>query len=127
MEYINFLAEDENANDNHELVFLDYEDENVIDDSNQEDNQLPSFYRFVNQTRGPAEAADDDDESKLDERDLQPEMLCCIKTEHVEFDEFDDSKKCTKKFKKDCAPFQVIWNIHFLMLFCTVFFSSSRR
>ena len=90
MEHINFQAEDENATDNDELVFLDYEDENVIDDSNQEDNQLPSFYKFVNQTRDPAEAADDDDESKLDKRDLQPEMLYCIKTEHVEFDEFDD-------------------------------------
>ena len=48
MEYIHFEAEDENASDNDKLVLSDYEDENFIDDSNQEGNQLPSFYRFVN-------------------------------------------------------------------------------
>ena len=56
MEYINFEAEDENASDNEELAFSDNEGEDFIDDSNQEGNQYPSFYRFMNQARDPAEA-----------------------------------------------------------------------
>ena len=56
MEYINFEAEDENASDNEELAFSDNEGEDFIDDSNQEGNQYPSFCRFMNQARDPAEA-----------------------------------------------------------------------
>ena len=78
IEYINFEAEDENASDNEGLVFSDHEDENFIDDSNQNDNQPPSFYRFVNQTRDPVETVNDDDGSKLDKRDLHPEMFYCV-------------------------------------------------
>lgn len=104
MEHIKFEAEHENANDKEELVFSDHEDENFIDYSNQEDNQLPSFYRFLNQRRDPIEAVNDDG-SKLDKQDLQLEMFYCIKREHLESDEFDDSKKYAEKFKKACACF----------------------
>ena len=106
MEYINFKAKDENANDNEEVVFLDHEDENFIDDSGQEDSQPPRFYRFVNQTRDPVEAVNDDDGYKVDKPDLQPEMFYCIKRERVEFDEFDDSKKCAEKILKSLCSFQ---------------------
>ena len=51
MEYINFETEDETASDNEELAFSDNEGENFIDDSNQEGNQSPSFYRFINQSK----------------------------------------------------------------------------
>ena len=45
---------------------------------------MPSFYRFINQTRDPLEMLNDrrddendrnNDESKIDTRDLQPEMF----------------------------------------------------
>ena len=105
MEYINFEAEDKNAIDNEKLVFSDHGGENFIDDSSQEDNQFPSFYRFVNQTRDPAEAVNNDDESHLDRRDLQPKMFYCVNREHVEFEEFDDYQKCAEKFLKSLCSF----------------------
>lgn len=71
MEYIDFEAEDENANDDNELVFSDEDDENVI-----------HLYRFLKQTRDLVEAVNYDDGSKLDKYDLQPEILYCIKREH---------------------------------------------
>lgn len=71
MEYIDFEAEHENANDDNELVFSDEDDENVIE-----------FYRFPKQTRDPVEAVHYDDGSKLDKYDLQPEIFYCIKKEH---------------------------------------------
>ena len=54
MDYINFEAkvEGENVSTNEELTFSDSEN-NFIDDSNEECNQPPSFYRFVNQTLNP--------------------------------------------------------------------------
>ena len=106
MEYINFEAKDENASDNQELAFSDNEGENFIDASNQEGNQSPSVYRFMNQTRDPAKAVNDDDRSHLDRRDLEPEMFYCINRKHVEFDEFDDCQKCAEKFKKSLCSFQ---------------------
>ena len=106
MEYVNFDAKDENASDNEELVFSDNEGENFIDDSNQEGNQSPSFCRFMNQTRDPAEAVNDDDVSHLDRRDLQPDMFYCINRKHVEFDEFDNYQNCAEKFIKSLCSFQ---------------------
>ena len=47
--------------------------------------------------RDPAEAVNDDDGSHFDKRDLQPEMFYGINRERIEFDEFDDYQKCTKK------------------------------
>ena len=54
MDYINFEAkvEGENVSTNEELTFSGSEN-NFIDDSNEECNQPPSFYRFVNQTLNP--------------------------------------------------------------------------
>ena len=86
MESIKFELEDENASDNEELAFSDNEGENFIDNSYQEDNQSPSFYRFMNQTRDTAEAVNDHDGSHLDRHDLKPEMFYCIREnnrEHV--------------------------------------------
>ena len=74
MEYINFEAEveAENVEDEEELVFSDQENENFIDDSNCNNIQSPSFYRF-----------------RLGRRDLKPEMFHTVKRGPVEFDDFD--------------------------------------
>ena len=48
----------------------------------------------------------DDDKSKLDVRDLQPEKFNHIKREFFEFDEFDDYQKCANKFKETLCSFQ---------------------
>ena len=47
-----------------ELVFSDQENENFIDNSNCNNIQSPSFYRFVDQSRDPVEIVEDDDGSK---------------------------------------------------------------
>ena len=60
----------------------------------------------MNQTRDPAEAANDNDGSHIDRCELQSEMFYCINREHVEFDEFDDYQQCTEKFKKNLCSFQ---------------------
>ena len=101
MGYINFEVEveDGNVSSDEELTFSDNEN-NFIDDSNEECSQPPSFYRFVNQTSDPVEAVNDDDGSQFDRRYLQTEMFFSIDTEHVEFEEFDDAKKCAEKFLK---------------------------
>ena len=67
MDYINFEAEveGENISTDEKLTFSDNEN-NFIDDSNEECNKPPSFYRFVNQTRDPVEAVNNDDSSQLD-------------------------------------------------------------
>ena len=73
MDYIDFEAIVENTNDSdEEIVFSkNLNDNTFIDDTNQkEEEDSPSFYRFVNQTRDPGEALNDDDKSKLDVRDL---------------------------------------------------------
>ena len=107
MDYITFQAEveGENFSADEELTFSDNEN-NFIDDSNEECNQPPSFYRFFNQTRHPVEAANDNDGSQFDRRDLQPEMFFTINREHVKFDESDDAKKCAEKFKESLLSFQ---------------------
>ena len=96
MDYINFV-EDRNVSSDKELTFSDNQN-NFIDDSNEECYQPRSFYGFVNQTHVSVEAVNDDNGSQLDRRNLQPEMFFSIDKEHVEFDEFDDVKKCAEKF-----------------------------
>ena len=103
MEYINFEAE---VDDEEELVFSDQKNENFIDDSNCNNIQSLSFYRFFNQSRDPAKAVEDDDGSRLDRRDLQPEMFHTIKREQVEFDDFDDNQECANRFKKSLFSFE---------------------
>ena len=99
MDYINFQAEveGENVSTNEELTFSDNEN-NFINDSNEECNHPPSFYKFVIQTRDPVEAVNDDNGSQFDRRDLQLEMFFTINREHLKFEEFDDAKKCVEKF-----------------------------
>ena len=128
MGYINFEVEveDGNVSSDEELTFSDNEN-NFIDDSNEECNQPPSFYRFFNQTRDPVEAVNDDDGSQFDRRDLQPEMFFSIDTEHVEFEEFDDTKKCAEKILKSLLSQDGDIKIHFLTLFRTAFCSSYRK
>ena len=110
MEYINFEAEfeAENVEDEEELVFSDQENENFIDDSNCNNIQSPSFYRFVNQSLDPVEAVEDDDGSRLDRHDLEPEMFHTIKKEQVEFDDFDDNQECANRFKKSLCSLEEI-------------------
>ena len=97
MDYINFEAEVEHENaSSGERFSLSAQKDNFIDDS--VDDQSPSFYRFVNQTRDPIEALDDDGRSHLDRWDLQPEMFLTMNRENVEFDDFRDAYKCAQKF-----------------------------
>ena len=51
IEYINFEVEveAESIEDEEEIVFSDKENESLIYDSNCNNIQYPSFYRFVNQ------------------------------------------------------------------------------
>ena len=102
MDYIDFEGEVENANaSDEELIFSEnLNDDRFIDDNIQEKSDSPSFYKFVNQTRDPAEDLNDNDKSKLDVRDLQPEMFYHIKREFVEYDEFGGYQKCANKFLK---------------------------
>lgn len=55
MDYVDFEAEVEYVNDsNEEFMFSEnLIDDKLIDDSIQEENDQPSFYRFVNQTQDP--------------------------------------------------------------------------
>ena len=103
MEYINFEAEVENE---EKLVFPDQKNENFIDDSNCNNIQSPSFYRFFNQSSDPVKAVEDDDGSRLDRRHLQPEIFHTIKREKVEFDDFDDNQECANRFKKSLFSFE---------------------
>ena len=107
------------------LVFSDQENESFIDDSNCNNIQSLSFYRFANQSRNPVEAAEDDDGFRLDRRDLQPEIFHTIKKEQAEFDDFDDNQECVNRFKKAFVHLRkVTYRIHFLKLFYMVSFSS---
>ena len=64
--YIHFETEVEGKNvSTDEKLTLSDNENNFIDDSNEEWNQPPSFYRFVNQTCNPVEAANGDDSSQL--------------------------------------------------------------
>ena len=44
--------------------------------------------------------------SKIDSRDLQPEMFYQINREFVEFDEFQSHKKVANKFKETLCSFE---------------------
>ena len=128
MEYINFEAEDENASDNEELVFSDHEGKIFIDNSSQENNQSPSFYRFVNQTRDPAEAVNENEESHLDRGDSQPEIFYCVNREQAELREIDDYQKCVENFLKTLCSFQGNdLKDSFLMLLCTIYFLTLKK
>ena len=86
MEYINFEADEENQNLSSDGDFsLSPPNDNFINDCAE--NDLPSFYRFFNQTRNLAEVLDDDDQSDDHRQDLQPEMFLAEKREHVGFDD----------------------------------------
>ena len=108
MKYTNFEAEveEENVEDEEELVYSDQENENFIDDSKCYNIQSPSFYRFVNQLCDPVEAVENNDGSRLDRHDLQPEMFHTIKREQVQFDDFDDNQECANRFKKNLCSFE---------------------
>ena len=108
MDYVDFEGEVENANASDEkLIFSEnLNDDKFIDDNIQEKSDSPSFCKFVNQTRDPAETLNDNDKSKLDVRDLEPEIFYHIKREFVEFDEFDGYQKCANKLKKKFCSFQ---------------------
>ena len=75
MDYVNFEAED--FNEESELNFSSDEndDDRSFINSRKKKPQPPSFYRFFNQTRDPAEVMNDNDRSHLDTRDIQPEMF----------------------------------------------------
>ena len=86
MEYINFEADEGNQNLSSDDEFsLSPPNDNFINDCVE--NDPPSFYRFVNQSWNLAEALDNDDQSHLHRRDLQPEMFFAEKRQHVEFDD----------------------------------------
>ena len=78
-----------------------------------------SFYRFVNQTRDPHEALNCDDKSHVDHRDLQPEMYVSEPRENVEFDNFYDSAKQSKKLKKVLRTFEYVYE---KILFSALFY-----
>ena len=108
MEYISFETEveAENVEDKKEFVFSDQENENFIDDSNCVNIQSPSFYKFVNQSRDPIEAVEDDDRSRLDRHDLKSDMFHAIKREQVEFDDFDNIQECANGFQESLCSFE---------------------
>ena len=66
----------------------------------------PSFYRFVNQSADPFEAVEDDDGSKVDRCDLQPEMFLTKKRQQVEVDDFDDYQEYANRFTKSLCLFE---------------------
>lgn len=106
MEYIYFEADIENEIVSSDEKFsLSATEDNFIDDV-LEDQPSPSFDRFVNQTRDPADALDNDDDSHLDRHDLQPQMFLAMNREFVEFNDFRELYKCAKIFLKSLVTFQ---------------------
>ena len=108
MEFIHFETDDSSLNleDDDELFFSPQNDNLIDDDSVQEEDESPSICRFVNQTRNLDEALDDDNQSHLDRRDLQPEIFFTESRENVEFDEFNEANKWSDKFKKILRNFK---------------------
>ena len=104
MEFNHLVADDSNWNleDNDEQIFPPQNDNFIDDNSAQEEDESPSFFRFVNQTGDLDEALNYDDQSHLDSRDLQPEMFLTESRENVEFDEFNK----TDKFQKTLCNFK---------------------
>ena len=106
MEYIYFEADiEKEIVSSDEKFSLSATEDNFIDDV-LEDQPSPSFDRFVNQTRDPADALDNDDDSHLDRRDLQPQMFLAMNREFVEFNDFRELYKCAKNFLKSLVTFQ---------------------
>ena len=129
IEYINFEVEveAESIEDEEEIVFSDKENESLIYDSNCNNIQYPSFYRFVNQWCDPVEAVEDDDESRLDRYEIFDtiKMFHNIEREQVEFYDFDDNQEWTNRFKKIFCSFEESnFQDSFFKPFYNVFFSS---
>ena len=108
MEYIDFEASvsDEDAN----LKFSSDDEKNndkrsFIDGSSEVGDQEPNFFgKFFNQTRDPAEAVFDEDESHLDTRDLQPEMFSI---EERSLMSLKEAVNVQNSLKKAFCPFMV--------------------
>lgn len=60
------------------------------------------------------------DESKIDTRDLQPEIFYHIKREFVEFDKFDSYEKVAISLRKLSGRLENESKVSFLMQFCPV-------
>lgn len=126
MEFIWFEEEDLDQNrqkNDEEELNLPAEDDDFIDEKSiQEESEEPSFSRFINQTRDLNEVLNCDDGSRLERRDLQPEMFIAEGRENVDFNEFDERAKLLDKFKKTIRKFEDIdAKDSFLVLFYLVF------
>ena len=126
MEFIWFEEEDLDQNrqkNDEEELNLPAEDDDFVDEKSiQEESEEPSFYRFINQTRDLNEVLNCDDGSRLERRDLLPEMFIAEGRENVDFNEFDERAKLLDKFKKAIRKFEDIdAKDSFLVLFYLVF------
>lgn len=126
MEFIWFEEEDLDQNrqkNDEEELNLPAEDDDFVDEKSiQEESEEPSFYRFINQTRDLNEVLNCDDGSRLERRDLLPEMFIAEGIENVDFNEFDERAKLLDKFKKAIRKFEDIdAKDSFLVLFYLVF------
>lgn len=126
MEFIWFEEEDLDQNrqkNDEEELNLPAEDDDFVDEKSiQEESEEPSFYRFINQTRDLNEVLNCDDGSRLERRDLLPEMFIAEGMENVDFNEFDERAKLLDKFKKAIRKFEDIdAKDSFLVLFYLVF------
>ena len=112
MEFIWFEEEDLDQNrqkNDEEELNLPAEDDDFVDEKSiQEESEEPSFYRFINQTRDLNEVLNCDDGSRLERRDLLPEMFIAEGIENVDFNEFDERAKLLDKFKKTIRKFEDI-------------------
>ena len=126
MEFIWFEEEDLDQNrqkNDEEELNLPAEDDDFVDEKSiQEESEEPSFSRFINQTRDLNEVLNCDDGSRLERRDLLPEMFIAEGRENVDFNEFDERAKLLDKFKKTIRKFEDIdAKDSFLVLFYLVF------
>lgn len=126
MEFIWFEEEDLDQNrqkNDEEELNLPAEDDDFVDEKSiQEESEEPSFYRFINQTRDLNEVLNCDDGSRLERRDLLPEMFIAEGIENVDFNEFDERAKLLDKFKNTIRKFEDIdAKDSFLVLFYLVF------
>lgn len=71
MEYINLETDDFNEESDLNFSSFENDDDRSFINNNEEKTQPPSFYRFFNQTRDPAEAVNGNNRSHLDIKDLQ--------------------------------------------------------
>ena len=126
MEFIWFEEEDLDQNrqkNDEEELNLPAEDDDFVDEKSiQEESEEPSFYRFIKQTRDLNEVLNCDDGSRLERRDLLPEMFIAEGIENVDLNEFDERAKLLDKFKKTIRKFEDIdAKDSFLVLFYLVF------